>query len=260
MKKGNADLEAQLDSRRQYGKINTGLEHFLRTKQAIPEDIQLNILSQYAEGNGRFLPHRLLPEAIQIQKITRACQIILRKTKGQHEASTTGFYDTKRKRFVSGRFVSGKKNSVSADMAIKGRPEIIPLFTIHNHPDKREFTDQVSFFSHQDFKTFLRYPYLQFIVMVTSNRIYLVVKTSKTAAAFSEKNIQAEIDLAKEWRMQEIKNQTKRKGQKLSSGELLDIQLNFNLKVCATLHLGFYSSEKLGRITGNRKIVLSKKN
>lgn len=249
-----------IEGRKRSEKINISLEHFQRTGQPIPEQVLLNILSFYLESNGRFLPHRLLPQKIEIQKITRAAQIILRRTRAQHEGAMTGFYNVKTRQFVSGKFVSGEKRRVSPEIFLKGQPDIYPLFVIHNHPDIESLDDQVSFFSTKDFQTFLKIPYLQFLVMVTRHRVYILMKTTKTAAAFAEKDVQAEIQVATAARDQEIKRQMGLKRGKLTQSEVFDIHFNFNLAVCEALQLGFYSSAKIGRVSGNRKVILEKRN
>ncbi|GIK83776.1 MAG: hypothetical protein BroJett025_03980 [Patescibacteria group bacterium] len=203
----------------------------------------------------RFLDITRLPKKIRLHGIKHAAKILAHQTKGKREGAAAVSYDKKQKKFHTANFTWGTENSVTPNFP-KGK-DLEPSFVVHNHPDKGITADYISFFSSTDFEFFIANPYMQFLVMSTKGRIFLILKTTKTAAAFIEHNFQQVI--AKEHQvLRQKETELKRKKKRpLTADEFMELGSDFNQAICEIFKLGFYSSAPIPNLAyGNQPVDL----
>lgn len=191
--------------------------------------------------SGRYINFNRMPQAIQLHGIKEMARQLNLYSQGKKEGALLVCYDRKKQSFQKGEKFWGNHKSVTVQ--IPTGSDVEPSFIIHNHPDDLLTTQLSSMFSSEDFSTLLSNPYLQFLVMVTAGRIFLILKTTQTAEAFLHHDFKRVIaSEEKRFRLKEKKMILEKKRQ-LTTDEFIDLASEFNESVCRILKLGFYATD-----------------
>jgi len=204
----------------------------------------------------RYINYNRVPGCIKLDGIKKSAKLLSHKSKGKIEGSIGVSYDTNRDKFKADKISWGDNRGVEIRYP-KGEG-LVPSFLIHNHPDDSSTNSMVSMYSEADFNEFLSNPHLQFMVMITSARIFLILKTTKTAEAFLYNDLQQVVDEEEQKFRKEESDLKKKKRRQLTLDEFVEISSNFNAAVCQKLKLAFYASDFVpNKFRGSRPVNIN---
>jgi len=244
----------ELDYRNLRSKLEILLGSHHKTNTPISENAFLEIIKVCHSLAGRYIPYDKLPNFIKLVGIKNFCKELVINSKGKIEGSYSFSYHDLEDRFYKSKVAWGDHKSVHTKFPTGNN--LSRSFCIHNHTDDVLSKNMTSLFSSKDFSSFMFDPNMQFMVMTTKGRIFLVLKTTKTAEAFLYEDLnkiikEEEIRFRK--REKQLKN--RKKVPKLNITDFVHLQLNFNAAVCRRLRLGFYASDTIPNEFRDNKFV-----